>query len=266
MARRDETSPPDYYARLDVRPSASTDEIRAAYRKKARATHPDHNPDDPGASERFQAVKEAYQVLCDPERRAAYDRARAGRQPPEVLRIVQQAPAGCGGYTWRVFAGIAAVVVFFVLEALGVWAADTWVLVVAVGGTALLAGLVTVLVAQRFPDEATDMSLRLDADRLTMWADGRTILRLTWAQVQAVQLRADEDYLDVAVDVATTKGLRPVPPILTAIDRRRCYAVLRLNLSDTDMARDTLVTFLHHTGPVPFPAAPPDDVGVPDER
>ncbi|PSQ89226.1 MAG: molecular chaperone DnaJ, partial [Bacteroidetes bacterium QH_2_63_10] len=54
MTDRPDASPSDYYARLGVRPSASREEIRAAYREKARETHPDHNPDDPEAEARFQ--------------------------------------------------------------------------------------------------------------------------------------------------------------------------------------------------------------------
>ncbi len=253
--RRDDTSPPDHYARLGVQPSASAEEIRAAYREKAQATHPDHNPDDPGATERFRAVKEAYQVLRDPERREAYDRARTGPQVPEVLRIAQQAPAGCGGYLWRVFAGIAAVGVFIVLEALGVWGAGVWTLSLAVGGGALVAGLVTALVAWRFPDEATDVSLRLDGQRFTMWADGRTVLRVPWAQVSSVRLRPEEGQMVMRVDRGAAQGLRPVPPVLTAVDQRRDEVILRLDLSDTDVPRRVLVPFLRATDPIPFPAS-----------
>ncbi len=256
MARRDDTSAPDYYARLGVQPSASPEEIRAAYREKAQETHPDHNPDDSEAAERFQAVKEAYQVLRDPERRDAYDRARTGPQVPEVLRIAQQAPAGCGGYLWRVFAGFAAVGVFFVLETLGVWDAGIWTLSLAVGGGALVAGLVTALVARRFPDEATDVSLRLDARRFTMRADGRTVLRVGWERVASVHLQADEKQLVMWVDREVAQGLRPVPPVLTAVDQRSDEMILRLDLSDTDVPTRVLVSFLRATDPIPFPASP----------
>jgi hypothetical protein len=244
MPRSDDASPPDHYARLGVQPSASADEIRAAYREKARETHPDRNPDDPKAAERFRAVKDAYQVLRDPERRKSYDRARKSPQAPEVLRITQQAPAGCGGYLWRVFAGLAAVGVFFVLEALDVWATDVWTLMLAVGGGALVAGLITVLVARRFPDKATDISLRLDAQRLRMRADGRTMLRVGWDRVDRV-------------DPAAAQGLRPVPPVLTAVDDRSDGALLRFDLSETDVPRSVLASFLRATGPVP--ASPPDE-------
>lgn len=255
MSDSPDSSAADYYARLGVQPSASSEEIRAAYREEAQETHPDHNPDDPRAAERFQAVKEAYQVLHDPERREAYDRARTGPQVPEVLRIAQQAPAGCGGYLWRVFAGIAAVGVFFVLEALGVWDAGIWTLSLAVGGGALVAGLVTALVARRFPDEATDVSLRLDAQQFTMRADGRAVIQVGWERVRSVQFQPEDGHMVMRVDRDAVQGLRPVPPVLTAVDERRDKMILRLDLSDTDVPTRVLVPFLRATDPIPFPAA-----------
>lgn len=256
MTDRSDDAPPDYYARLGVQPSASPEEIRAAYREKAQETHPDHNPEDSEAAERFQAVKEAYEVLRDPERRDAYDRARAGPEVPEVLRIAQQAPAGCGGYLWRVFAGLAAVGVFFVLEALGVWDAGIWTLSLAVGGGALVAGLVTALVARRFPDEATDVSLRLDAHRFTMRADGRVVVQVEWERVGAVQFQPEEEHMVMRVAREAVQGLRPVPPVLTAVDRRSDEMILRLDLADTDVPTRVLVSFLRATDPIPFPASP----------
>ncbi len=63
----------DLYADLGVARDASADDIRTAYRKLAREHHPDVNPNDPGAEERFKRVSFANSVLSDPEKRARYD-------------------------------------------------------------------------------------------------------------------------------------------------------------------------------------------------
>src|ERR1051326_1767621 len=64
----------DYYATLEIGRSASEDEIKSAYRKLAMRYHPDRNNGSADAEEKFKQITEAYDVLRDPNKRAAYDR------------------------------------------------------------------------------------------------------------------------------------------------------------------------------------------------
>jgi molecular chaperone DnaJ len=64
----------DFYEVLEVSRDADGSELKASYRKLAMQYHPDRNPNNPEAEEKFKACSEAYQVLSDPEKRAAYDR------------------------------------------------------------------------------------------------------------------------------------------------------------------------------------------------
>ena len=82
---------PDYYALLGIGRTASATEIDRAYRRAARATHPDIHPDDTSAAERFNAVTIARETLSNPLRRASYDRAHAAvNASPPVLIVVRQ--------------------------------------------------------------------------------------------------------------------------------------------------------------------------------
>jgi molecular chaperone DnaJ len=64
---------PDYYAILGIQREASAEDIKRAYRKLARESHPDANPADSHAEERFKQIGEAYEVLSDPQKRERYD-------------------------------------------------------------------------------------------------------------------------------------------------------------------------------------------------
>ena len=79
----------DYYEVLGVNKDASAEEIKKSYRKLAMKHHPDRNPDNPKAEENFKEAKEAYEMLSDDQKRAAYDQyGHAG---------VEQG-AGAGGF------------------------------------------------------------------------------------------------------------------------------------------------------------------------
>src|SRR5438067_13157939 len=64
----------DYYEVLGVARTATSQELKSAFLKRAIPYHPDKNPGDTSAEDRFKEASEAYEVLCDAERRARYDR------------------------------------------------------------------------------------------------------------------------------------------------------------------------------------------------
>ncbi len=84
----------DYYKTLGVPRDASADDIKSAYRKLAMQYHPDRNPGDKQAEERFKEINEAYQVLSDPQKRQRYD------QLGDSYSQWQQNGAPGGGFDW----------------------------------------------------------------------------------------------------------------------------------------------------------------------
>ncbi|WP_122940035.1 DnaJ C-terminal domain-containing protein [Brachybacterium sp. EE-P12] len=86
----------DFYAVLGVSKDASAQEIKKAYRTKARKYHPDRHPDDPKAEETFKEIGEAYSVLNDPEQREQYDAIRAMGSGGARFSAGQGGPGGAG--------------------------------------------------------------------------------------------------------------------------------------------------------------------------
>lgn len=85
----------DYYEVLGVDKSASEDEIKRAYKKMARKYHPDLNPDNKEAEEKFKEVNEAYEVLSDADKKARYDQYGFAGVDPNSTRT--RAPASAAG-------------------------------------------------------------------------------------------------------------------------------------------------------------------------
>jgi curved DNA-binding protein len=85
----------DYYKILGVDRKAKSEEIKRAYRKLAKQHHPDRNPGDNKAEEKFKEINEAYQVLSDPQKRSRYD------QLGDSYSRWQQTGAQTGGFKWE---------------------------------------------------------------------------------------------------------------------------------------------------------------------
>ena len=83
----------DYYEVLEVEKTATVEEIKKAYRKKAIQYHPDKNPGDKTAEEKFKEAAEAYDVLSNPDKRARYDQfghaGLGGAAGNEVLAVLE---------------------------------------------------------------------------------------------------------------------------------------------------------------------------------
>jgi len=95
------TTKKDYYEILGVKKSASTEDIRKAFRKLARKYHPDVNPGDKAAEEKFKALSEANDVLSDPKKRKIYDQLgfySDNIDPAAAEAYARGGPTGAGGF------------------------------------------------------------------------------------------------------------------------------------------------------------------------
>src|SRR5919108_1065068 len=95
------TTKKDYYEILGVKKSASSEDIRKAFRKLARKYHPDVNPGDKAAEEKFKAISEANDVLSDPKKRKIYDQLgfySDNIDPAAAEAYARGGPTGAGGF------------------------------------------------------------------------------------------------------------------------------------------------------------------------
>src|SRR5204863_6900329 len=95
------TTKKDYYEILGVKKSASTEDIRKAFRKLARKYHPDVNPGDKTAEEKFKTLSEANDVLSDPKKRKIYDQIgfySDNIDPAAAEAYARGGPTGAGGF------------------------------------------------------------------------------------------------------------------------------------------------------------------------
>src|SRR2546430_8028570 len=95
------TQTKDYYAILGVKKNASAEEIRKAFRKLARKYHPDVNPGDKVAEEKFKVLSEANDVLSDPKKRKIYDQLgfySDNIDPAAAEAYARGGPTGAGGF------------------------------------------------------------------------------------------------------------------------------------------------------------------------
>lgn len=88
----------DFYKVLGISETATAEEVKKAYRKLAQTHHPDANPDDPGAEQKFKEISEAYAILSDPEQRKEYDQVRRLASSGQFQGFGGSGSGGFGGF------------------------------------------------------------------------------------------------------------------------------------------------------------------------
>lgn len=238
---------PDYYDRLGVCPSASQTAIERAFRRRAKETHPDRNPDDPEAAARFRRIREAHEVLSDPERRASYDAQRTAPSPtvPSTLTASSLDETGCVTYYLpRVGVGLLAVLAFLILEAFGVWRAeDPETVFWGVVGASVVTGGVAVALLRWLPDAPDPYAVRFGPDAVRVWLDNRLRARIPWTDVDDWHLHPNQAVLDLTVRAGADPGAA-VAPVLDVRAEDDDTHTLRLDLTGTDVQRPILQQFL----------------------
>ena len=99
------TTADDLYAVMELPHTASGEEIKIAYRRLAQLHHPDRNPGDDQAEERFKQLQQAYSILSDPDRRKAYDQLRITVNPDPSPRFVDDLFSSIGEFFEELFGG-----------------------------------------------------------------------------------------------------------------------------------------------------------------
>lgn len=175
----------DYYSILGVPKTATHKEIRSAFRKAAAASHPDRNPDDPQAEERFKEINEAYTVLSDEEKRRFYDQyGTEGGRPP--FAGAGAGPAGFQGMS----AGDAASFSDFFQSLFGGAFAGAEFSGSGFGGAQEFGGFT------RAPARPRNVEAELELDLMTAWRGGQ------------VTITIDGKTIDVTVPAASRSGSR----------------------------------------------------------
>lgn len=175
----------DYYSILGVPKTATRKEIRSAFRKAAAASHPDRNPDDPQAEERFKEINEAYTVLSDEEKRRFYDQyGTEGGRPP--FAGAGAGPAGFQGMS----AGDAASFSDFFQSLFGGAFAGAEFSGSGFGGAQEFGGFT------RAPARPRNVEAELELDLMTAWRGGQ------------VTITIDGKTIDVTVPPASRSGSR----------------------------------------------------------